>query len=252
MAGRDARQGAARVRRPGGKVAILGGGMAGLTAAWRLSEPGWRDRFESITVYQRGWRLGGKGASSRGNNDRIEEHGLHVWLGSYENAFALLRECYAELDRATTDPAAPIQTWDQAIVPADNPGLADQWGGGWLTWLGTHPRNEMLPGEPDSTGREITAVEFIERALQLVIAFTDSLRDANPASLLLSASPEQPPTSPSPTIAAVQRGVLAAMLTVADSQLRQGPPAEILEQAVDAIRDAIDYEDRPDHKRVGC
>ena len=57
---------AARVNRPGGKVAILGGGMAGLSAAWRLSEPGWRDRFESITVYQRGWRLGGKGASSRG------------------------------------------------------------------------------------------------------------------------------------------------------------------------------------------
>ena len=35
--------------------------MAGLTTAWRLSEPGWQDRFESITVYQRGWRLGGKG-----------------------------------------------------------------------------------------------------------------------------------------------------------------------------------------------
>src|SRR6476659_5863515 len=87
------------------KIAILGGGMAGLTTAWRLSEDGWRDRFESITVYQRGWRLGGKGASSRGENGRIEEHGLHIWLGSYENAFGLLRECYAELDRATTDPA---------------------------------------------------------------------------------------------------------------------------------------------------
>ena len=84
-------------------MAILGGGMAGLSAAWRLSEPGWRDRFDSITVYQRGWRLGGKGASSRGQHGRIEEHGLHVWLGSYENAFALLRECYAELDRGTTD-----------------------------------------------------------------------------------------------------------------------------------------------------
>ena len=237
------------MRRPGGKVAILGGGMAGLSAAWRLSEPGWHDRFESITVYQRGWRLGGKGASSRGKNDRIEEHGLHVWLGSYENAFALLRECYAELDRAATEPAAPIHTWDQAIIPADNPGLADQWGADWLTWLGTHPRNEMLPGEPDSTGREITAVEFVERALQLVTAFTDSLRDANLASLHLSASPEPPRTSSSPTIAAVQRGVLAAMLTVADPQLRKGPPAEILKRAVDAIRDVIDYENRPDHKR---
>ena len=47
------------------RVAILGGGMAGLAAALRLSEPGWRERFSSITVYQRGARLGGKGASSR-------------------------------------------------------------------------------------------------------------------------------------------------------------------------------------------
>ena len=83
------RSDAARVKRPGGKVVILGGGMAGLAAAWRLSEPGWRDRFDSITVYQRGWRLGGKGASSRGENGRIEEHGLHIWLGSYENAFGV-------------------------------------------------------------------------------------------------------------------------------------------------------------------
>ena len=41
------------------RIAILGGGMAGMAAAWRLSEPGWREEFESITVYQRGWRLGG-------------------------------------------------------------------------------------------------------------------------------------------------------------------------------------------------
>ena len=45
-------------------VLVLGAGMAGLAAAWRLSDPAWRDELESITVYQRGWRLGGKGASS--------------------------------------------------------------------------------------------------------------------------------------------------------------------------------------------
>jgi uncharacterized protein with NAD-binding domain and iron-sulfur cluster len=249
VAGGCAGQGIARVRRPGGKVAILGGGMAGLSAAWRLSESGWHDRFESITVYQRGWRLGGKGASSRGNNDRIEEHGLHVWLGSYENAFALLRECYAELDRATTDPLSPIRTWDEAIVPADNPGLAEQWGAGWLTWLGTHPRNDMQPGEPDGAGREITAVEFVERAVQLVIAFTDSLRDATPASLQLTTSPDPAPTPPAPPVNAVQRGIVAALLAIADPQVREGSPGQILEDAVDAVRAAIDYDDRPDHRR---
>ena len=84
--------------------------MAAMATAWRLSEPGWRDRFESITVYQRGWRLGGKGASSRGASGRIEEHGLHLWLGAYDNAFRLLRECYGELDRPATDPDARLQT----------------------------------------------------------------------------------------------------------------------------------------------
>ena len=97
--------------------------MAGLSAAWRLSEPGWRDRFDSITVYQRGWRLGGKGASSRGAHGRIEEHGLHIWLGYYENAFGMLRECYTEIDRATTDPTAPIKTWDQALIPGRQSGI---------------------------------------------------------------------------------------------------------------------------------
>ena len=121
VAGARTRTGTARVRRSPGRVVILGGGMAGLSAAWRLSEPGWRDRFESITVYQRGWRLGGKGASSRGTNGRIEEHGLHIWLGSYENAFTLLRECYAELDRSATDPSAPIHSVGPGLDPGRQP-----------------------------------------------------------------------------------------------------------------------------------
>ena len=84
-------------------------------------------------MYQRGWRLGGKGASSRGDNGRIEEHGLHVWLGAYENAFTLMRECYAELDRATTDPSVPIQTWDQAFIPINEVGAMDRWDGAVAT-----------------------------------------------------------------------------------------------------------------------
>lgn len=232
--------------RPGGKVAILGGGMAGLTAAWRLSEPGWRDRFESITVYQRGWRLGGKGASSRGNNGRIEEHGLHIWLGSYENAFGLLRECYAELDRATTDPAAPIRTWLEAMVPADDLGLADRWGSDWLMWLGTFGRNARLPGDEAGTGREMTAVGFVERALRLVMDFIDSQQGSSDSGLLLSTSPLQPPSS-GRSVDELRRGILAALLTVADPA--GGDPAQRLDDALTAVRDEIDYERRPEAKR---
>ncbi len=65
---------------------MLGGGCAAMAAAFELSRPEHAGRFE-VTVYQMGWRLGGKGASGRGRHDRIEEHGLHLWMGFYENAF---------------------------------------------------------------------------------------------------------------------------------------------------------------------
>jgi uncharacterized protein with NAD-binding domain and iron-sulfur cluster len=232
--------------RPKEKVAILGGGMAGLSAAWRLSEPGWQDRFESITVYQRGWRLGGKAASSRGDNGRIEEHGLHVWIGSYENAFKLIRECYSELDRATRDPLVPIQTWDQAFVPANDVGAADRWHDDWQVWLGRFTGNDELPGEPDAPADETTAVRFLQRALQLILDFSDSLRHMGDAGLTLSTSADPP--APGRSIDAVQRAVLAALSALGDPRPTNGAQVGMLNQALDAIRHSLDYERRADHR----
>jgi uncharacterized protein with NAD-binding domain and iron-sulfur cluster len=233
------------VTRNRGRVAILGGGVAGLSAAWRLSEPGWRDRFDSITVYQRGWRLGGKGASSRGPHGRIEEHGLHVWLGCYDNAFALLRECYSELDRATTDPESPIRSWDQAFIPSDHMGIADRFGEEWLVWPGSLARNDELPGEPNATGREFTAVEFLRRALQLVLSFADSLS-------AFDEQTDRPPDSSDSTgewLQVVRWGVLAMQATLAKPFVHESIPSGGLSHVLDAIREALDYEDRPDHRR---
>lgn len=83
------------------RIAILGGGCGGLTAAWALtSTTDLRERFE-VTVYEREWRLGGKCASGRAASQglagrRIEEHGLHLWFGFYAHAFRMLREVYDE------------------------------------------------------------------------------------------------------------------------------------------------------------
>ena len=165
------------MRRGRDRIAILGGGMAGLAAAWRLSEPGWRDEFGSITVYQRGWRLGGKGASSRGPNGRIEEHGLHVWLGWYENAFRLLTECYEELDRPTRRPEAPVRTISEAMVPASQIGLSDRSDGTWLPWVTDLPANDRRPGDPGVEGRDLTLVDMATQAFRLIGRYFDSLLD---------------------------------------------------------------------------
>ena len=104
------------------KVAVVGGGCASIAAAFELTRPQLGGKYE-VTIYQIGWRLGGKGASGRGPAGRVEEHGLHVWLGFYENAFRLLRECYAELGR---DPrASPLATWQDAFFADSYVGIAD-------------------------------------------------------------------------------------------------------------------------------
>jgi uncharacterized protein with NAD-binding domain and iron-sulfur cluster len=147
-------------------VAILGGGMAGVSAAWRLSEPGWRDRFESITVYQRGWRLGGKGASSRGVNGRIEEHGLHVWLGHYDNAFRVMRDCYAELAR----------DWREAFIPASDIGIFDLHDGVWRPWIGHFAETDRLPGDADDSSTDpIGAARRTARLLRDLVESFDEL-----------------------------------------------------------------------------
>ncbi len=132
------------------KVVILGGGIASLASAFELTDRSdWRDRFESISVYQLGWRLGGKGASGRNreHGGRIEEHGLHVWPGFYDNAFQMMRRCYDELARPAT---APLARWDDAFKPQNFIVVEEQVAGQWKPWGFQAPSNALLPG--DATG----------------------------------------------------------------------------------------------------
>ena len=128
------------------KIAILGGGIGAMTAAFHLTaDPAWRERRE-VTVYQLGWRLGGKGASGRNRDraDRIEEHGLHLFLGFYDNAFALMQRLYGELGRR---PDAPLARWDQAWQPHSYFVLQEDVGGRMLPWEFKFPLNDAVPGQ---------------------------------------------------------------------------------------------------------
>jgi uncharacterized protein with NAD-binding domain and iron-sulfur cluster len=129
------------------KVAILGGGVGALTTAFALTDPDnpHADEYD-ITVYQLGWRLGGKGASGRDpdNYDRIEEHGLHIWFGCYDNAFRTIRKCYAELNRP---PDAPLATWWDAFTPHSVFVMEEHINDQWLNWLAGMPLNDLTPGD---------------------------------------------------------------------------------------------------------
>lgn len=141
-----------------GKVIVLGGGCGALTAAFELTnQPDWQDRFDGITVYQLGWRLGGKGASGRGPYGRIEEHGLHIWLGFYDNAFRVMRQAYGELNRP---PGTPLATWQDAfkkhsyiVVEDFAPPPEDR----WLNWAFDFPEDDATPGSDDVP----TAISFL-------------------------------------------------------------------------------------------
>ena len=143
------------------KIAILGGGVGAITAAWQItSEPDWQQRYE-VTLYQMGWRLGGKGASGRGGpHQHIEEHGLHIWLGFYHNAFKMLQAAFAEINpEAAPAPVGnkPPRIQDgvflrceDAFLPHSNVGVYQEFAGQPQPWMVDFPTNDQKPWEGGS------------------------------------------------------------------------------------------------------
>jgi uncharacterized protein with NAD-binding domain and iron-sulfur cluster len=208
----------------GPRVVILGGGMGGLATAWELSSGEWRKHIDSITVYQRGWRLGGKGASSRGRFGRIEEHGLHVLWGYYDATFRVLREVYGELDRALTDPECPIRSWRDAVSPADDVGLAEWKEPAWSHFVTRFSGNDAIPGEPGAEDRPIQPLDMASRALRLLLDFHQAVATRRPpAHVYVSGSP-MPRSEASDSAATLVRGAgltaLAALLEVVERSAR--------------------------------
>jgi uncharacterized protein with NAD-binding domain and iron-sulfur cluster len=162
------------------RVAIVGGGCAGLAAAWHLSsQPGYQ-----VDVYEKSWRLGGKGASGRDDEGRILEHGLHVWLGFYENAFRMMRECYAEVERNHWGPTAAAGnrlahgSLDAAFFPEPNIGvlIPDPKEESsldpckkWAVWSGFLPPAKGMPGdELDRETNPFTLNNYLLRCYDLI------------------------------------------------------------------------------------
>lgn len=110
------------------RVLIVGGGIAGLTAAYELSRtPDLRARWD-VEVVEMGHRFGGRLASAHNPHrwGRNEEHGLHVWFGWYDNAFRLAEQVWADAPipadcpwKSVWDAFRPIYHSDHGIVQGD-------------------------------------------------------------------------------------------------------------------------------------
>lgn len=158
------------------RVAILGGGIGAISAAYQLTSfPGWNDRYE-ITLYQMGWRLGGKCASGRNaeHAQRIEEHGLHIWHGFYDNAIRQMRDCYQH--------AAPLggvfKSFEDAFEPYNRVTLTEQVDGQWRNWFLRPPGNSATAG---SGGVMLTPWEYCGEALRMLRTMFDGVPDRDQA-----------------------------------------------------------------------
>ncbi|WP_341701869.1 NAD(P)-binding protein [Ferrovibrio sp.] len=149
------------------KIAILGGGVSALTSAFYLaSQPDAQERYE-ITVYCLGWRLGGKCATGRNPQfgNRIEEHGIHGFLGSYYNTLSMVTEAYRLLDRK---PGEPLASFEEAFYPIDSILCWEFRDYRWVNWKLTMPRNDLKPWEPES-------LPTLRHWIEAVIAFMGRL-----------------------------------------------------------------------------
>jgi uncharacterized protein with NAD-binding domain and iron-sulfur cluster len=143
-------------------------------AFWLTSTAALRERFD-VTVYTRGWRLGGKGASGRNAKyaDRIEEHGLHMWMGCYENAFRTIRACYDEWRPRASN---PFRSWTDAFSPQfritftqrDGGPLGNEWG----TWHFVLSKRRGTPGDGEP-------LLWADRVLHLAGWLASRLRDSS-------------------------------------------------------------------------
>jgi uncharacterized protein with NAD-binding domain and iron-sulfur cluster len=213
------------------QVAVVGGGCAALTTAFELTRPEHNGKYQ-VTVYQMGWRLGGKGASGRGVADRVEEHGLHLWMGFYENAFRLMQECYAERNRIF--PNCRFASWTDAFKPAPDVGVAESGPDGWSFWMAHFPPAGGQPGDPKS-GSPFTLTEYLGHSVKLI------------GELLRSAEPMGPASTAREPRPAAQHGSIPGepegLASVISSFLRYGQLATTaaLLEAAELLRQAMSF-----------
>ncbi len=147
-------------------VAVLGGGIGGLSAAWELQKTGQYD----VTVYQMGWRLGGKCATGRDANNgyRLEEHGIHGFLGSYYNALEMMAEVFDVL-AGLPDNAGFLTDFDKAFDLQNAVAMWDYSNAGWDHWNLELPINKYSYAQAGDLAKYEKQLQALLKFLGVVV-----------------------------------------------------------------------------------
>jgi uncharacterized protein with NAD-binding domain and iron-sulfur cluster len=161
------------------QIVILGTGIGALSTAFELTDfPGWQELYE-ITIYQVGWRAGGKTASSRGVNNRIQERGIHILQGWYWNMFRMLRRSYDERRKKGLDPSQKFQHWKDALVKDDTTLLTTQKDvkkNTWDSWPFIFPEDDLIPGDASKIPAKVFVVRVLGIVCQLIFGSPYKIR----------------------------------------------------------------------------
>lgn len=148
------------------RVAIVGAGPAGLAAALGLTATEELRAKYHVTLFQPGWRAGGKCATGRtGPADVIDQNGTHYFFGCYDNTFTVTRQVYEELNNQWAD--FSFGTFDGAFIPRQLMVFKQFFRGRWTDWRIEIPTNTERVGY--DTGI-LEPYEYIEEILQALLS----------------------------------------------------------------------------------
>ena len=125
---------------------MLGGGPAGLTAAFELTATAeLRSQYE-VTVYQPGWRLGGKGASGR-NRAHLRPHRGARPARLVRLLRQRLLDDQALLRRARRPARRPLANWREAYKPTGEEVIYERFRDRWVCHGVKLPPTPFDPGD---------------------------------------------------------------------------------------------------------
>jgi uncharacterized protein with NAD-binding domain and iron-sulfur cluster len=153
------------------RIVVLGAGPAGLAAAFGLSDNAEQRAKYDVTVYQMGWRAGGKCSTGRAHPElRVEQNGTHYLFGCYDACFDIAKRSFDELGSLGI---TEFGTYEEAFLPRNLLVFTHRFRGEWHPWPIRFPPNRTIPGTRDGT---LPFLDYVSMALGLIVELVGGFR----------------------------------------------------------------------------